>query len=178
MSTWVSMVMTRSWMPRARSTRAASSVVASPEAGASPSPAQATAARARTGSAMWRVVRIIGGSPGVEVRAAKVWTTPPDRHRIRYCMSSFSPTAVDPDAPMPATTLDPTDPDGWMRIRETLHRAADRLLDHVRDQRDLPVWQEMPDADADAAAAVLGAEGVGTDRAWRTLEEHILPFGV
>ncbi len=93
-------------------------------------------------------------------------------------MSSFSPTAVDPDAPMPATTLDPTDPDGWMRIRETLHRAADRLLDHVRDQRDLPVWQEMPDADADAAAAVLGAEGVGTDRAWRTLEEHILPFGV
>jgi glutamate/tyrosine decarboxylase-like PLP-dependent enzyme len=75
-------------------------------------------------------------------------------------------------------TLDPTKADDWAELRSTLHDAADRLLDHIRDQRELPVWQEMPDADADLVASVLGARGLGTRQAWHALEEHILPFGV
>jgi len=93
-------------------------------------------------------------------------------------MSRPPRTFTGPETLRPESTLDPTDAEGWARIRTTLHTAADRLLDHVRDQRDLPVWQEMPDADAHEAASVLGPSGVGTGRAWQTLEEHILPFGV
>ena len=75
-------------------------------------------------------------------------------------------------------SLDPTSRDEWESLRETLHEAADRLLDHVRDQRDLPVWQEMPDQVDESVARAIGADGVGTDAAWRLLHENVLPFGV
>ncbi len=75
-------------------------------------------------------------------------------------------------------TLDPADPSGWASLRATLHEAADRLLDHVRDQREIPVWQEMPDADAARITSLIGSEGAGVAEAWRALEEHVLPFGV
>ena len=53
-------------------------------------------------------------------------------------------------------SLDPSSPEGWESLRDTLHEAADRLLDHVRDQRDIPVWQEMPHPVAEAIAGDAG----------------------
>jgi glutamate/tyrosine decarboxylase-like PLP-dependent enzyme len=70
------------------------------------------------------------------------------------------------------------DPEDWESFRRLLHRAADRLVTHVRDQRHWPVWQEMPEAVASGLLDEVGAEGAGTERAWQLLEENILPFGV
>jgi glutamate/tyrosine decarboxylase-like PLP-dependent enzyme len=78
----------------------------------------------------------------------------------------------------PLATLDPSSPEEWEELRRTLHAAADRLLDHVRDQRQFPVWQEMPVEVAEHVGSLLGREGIGTEAAWRTLSEEILPFGV
>jgi len=78
----------------------------------------------------------------------------------------------------PTHSLDPTSPAEWAELRTTLHDAADRLLDHIRDQRELPVWQEMPDVVADSLGAAIRAEGAGTESAWRQTREQILPFGV
>ncbi len=75
-------------------------------------------------------------------------------------------------------TLDPASDEGWETLRATLHEAADRLLDHVRDQRHLPVWQEMPDAVEAAVANAVGPHGIGTEAAWEVLRENVLPFGV
>jgi len=74
--------------------------------------------------------------------------------------------------------LDPASPAEWEALRATLHAAADRLLDHIRDQRDLPVWQEMPEEVADALRNAIGTEGAGTEAAWTQAREHVLPFGV
>jgi len=78
----------------------------------------------------------------------------------------------------PSTCLDPTSPAEWESLRATLHDAADRLLDHIRDQRHLPVWQEMPDEVAEALREAIGTEGSGTEATWTQAREQILPFGV
>lgn len=75
-------------------------------------------------------------------------------------------------------TRSPLDPDDWEAFRANLMAAADRLVNHVRDQRHWPVWQEMPDSVADALLDPVTAEGLGAERAWEILEDRILPYGV
>lgn len=75
-------------------------------------------------------------------------------------------------------TRSPLDPDDWEGFREQLRAAADRLVDHVRDQRHWPVWQEMPDAVADRLLDPVTEAGAGAGRAWELLEDTILPYGV
>ena len=79
---------------------------------------------------------------------------------------------------VPPFDTSPLDPEDWEAFRDVLHGAADRLLNHVRGQRDWPVWQEMPDAVADGLEDAFGSEGMGPEAAWRVLEDRILPFGV
>lgn len=75
-------------------------------------------------------------------------------------------------------TRSPLDPDDWEHFRAQLRAAADRLVDHVRDQRHWPVWQEMPDAVADRLLDPVTETGAGAGRAWELLEDTILPYGV
>lgn len=77
--------------------------------------------------------------------------------------------------PRNASPLDPSD---WEDLRRHLHAAADHLLDHVRDHRQGPVWQEMPQQFADELLDPITRHGAGTGRAWELLRERILPFGV
>lgn len=83
-----------------------------------------------------------------------------------------------PLSPPSLETRSPLDPDDWDGFRAHLHAAADRLLDHLRDQRHWPVWQEMPDEVVGRLMDPVNAEGAGPGRAWQILEDTILPYGV
>ncbi len=67
-------------------------------------------------------------------------------------------------------TRSPLDPEDWERFRAELHRAADRLVDHVRDARHWPVWQEMPAEVVNGLSAPISREGLGAGEAWDLLE--------
>ncbi len=79
--------------------------------------------------------------------------------------------------PKPETSS-PLDPDDWEEFREHLSAAADRLVDHVRQQRHWPVWQEMPPQVSEHLLDPVGPDGLGAGKAWELLEDTILPFGV
>src|SRR3546814_19728359 len=49
-------------------------------------------------------------------------------------------------------TLDPAD---WEPVRALAHRIIDDAVDHLRDVRERPVWQEMPAAVREGFAAPL-----------------------
>ncbi len=80
--------------------------------------------------------------------------------------------------PPELTTRSPLDPEDWEAFRESLMAVADRLVDHVRDQRHWPVWQEMPASIADGLLEPISTDGLGAARAWELLEDRILPYGV
>lgn len=80
------------------------------------------------------------------------------------------PAALQADSPL-------TPPD-WEAFRRVVHDAADRLVNHVRDPRHWPVWQEMPEEVADALTDSFTSEGRGAKAAWETLRENVLPYGV
>ena len=45
----------------------------------------------------------------------------------------------------PARTEETLDPDDWEPLRELSHRIIDDAIDHLRDVRERPLWQQMPD---------------------------------
>ncbi len=56
------------------------------------------------------------------------------------------------DPPKIEEGLDPLD---WDELQSTAHQIIDDAISHVRDVRDRPLWQDMPDAVRNAYAAPL-----------------------
>jgi aromatic-L-amino-acid decarboxylase len=69
--------------------------------------------------------------------------------------------------------LDPAD---WERFREAAHRALDESLDYLRDVRDRPVWQPVPDAIKDQLRSAMPQEGSSFEDVYREFTQTILPY--
>lgn len=70
------------------------------------------------------------------------------------------------------------DPEDWEQFRSTLHAAADRLVDRLRDIDSAPVWRPVPQDAVQEMARALQGGGMGLQGAVETLEQSILPYGV
>lgn len=69
--------------------------------------------------------------------------------------------------------LDPLD---WERLRESAHRALDDAIDYLRDVRERPVWQPVPDEVKAALRAPMPEDGMPFEDVYREFAETILPY--
>lgn len=69
--------------------------------------------------------------------------------------------------------LDPAD---WERFRRTAHQAVDDALDFLRDVRERPVWQPVPDDVKERLRAPMPSEGSAFEEVYREFTETILPY--
>lgn len=69
--------------------------------------------------------------------------------------------------------LDPLD---WERLRESAHRALDDAIDYLRDVRERPVWQPVPDEVKAALRAPMPQDGMPFEDVYREFAETILPY--
>ncbi|MDA1101856.1 MAG: pyridoxal-dependent decarboxylase [Proteobacteria bacterium] len=70
-------------------------------------------------------------------------------------------------------TLDPSD---WESLRDLSHRIVDDAIDYMRDVRDRPVWQPMPDAVRATFNADLPTEPTPIEVVYRGLAENMMPY--
>lgn len=69
--------------------------------------------------------------------------------------------------------LDPTD---WERFRAESHRMLDAMLDYVRDVRERPAWQPVPEQTKAATHAAMPADGSSFEDVCAEFEQRILPY--
>lgn len=75
---------------------------------------------------------------------------------------------------MDSTTELTLDPEDWERIRAAAHQAVDQAIHNLRNIRQGPVWQPVPETVREALTSMdLPVEGAGFDTAWRELCESI-----
>lgn len=70
-------------------------------------------------------------------------------------------------------TLDPSD---WSDVRALAHRMVDDSIDHLRDVRERPVWQEMPAEVKAAFGAPLPRVPASLDDVYRQVTENLMPY--
>lgn len=68
------------------------------------------------------------------------------------------------------------DPQNWDEMRELAHRIVDDSIDHVRDVRQRPVWQPMPDQVKATFAKSLPDDPTPLGQIYETLAENMLPY--
>jgi aromatic-L-amino-acid/L-tryptophan decarboxylase len=73
------------------------------------------------------------------------------------------------------TTLDPRE---WESVRALGHRMVDDMLAHVRDVRERPAWQPMPQSARDALAADVPLSPGDLETIYADFLEHVLPYGL
>jgi len=71
---------------------------------------------------------------------------------------------------------DDLDPDDWEAFRGLCHTMLDEAIDHVRDVRDRPVWQPVPEAVKAAFTEPLPAEGQGLAAVCDEFRDTVLPY--
>ena len=69
--------------------------------------------------------------------------------------------------------LDPAD---WERFRETAHRALDDAIDYLRDVRERPAWQPVPEAVKARLRAGMPQDPSSFEDVYREFTESILPY--
>jgi len=77
------------------------------------------------------------------------------------------------DPPKIEEGLDPSD---WDDLQSTAHQIIDDAISHVRDVRDRPLWQNMPDAVRNAYAAPLPLESNALDDVYAELKSNLFPY--
>jgi len=68
------------------------------------------------------------------------------------------------------------DPDDWEAFRGTVHRAVDDLVDYLRDVRQRPVWQALPEQDKELFNEPPPHDGESLDEIYDDIRRHILPY--
>lgn len=68
------------------------------------------------------------------------------------------------------------DPPDWAELHSTAHQIIDDAISHVRDVRDRPLWQDMPDAVRKAYAAPLPLEPNALDDVYAELKSNLFPY--
>jgi aromatic-L-amino-acid/L-tryptophan decarboxylase len=74
---------------------------------------------------------------------------------------------------LPEETLDP---DNWEAARATAHLIVDEAISHVRNVRDRPVWQPMPDEVRSAFLTPVPALPSSLASVFGELTENLLPY--
>lgn len=73
----------------------------------------------------------------------------------------------------PEESLDPT---SWDEFRVHGHRVLDELIDWLRDVRQRPAWQPVPEDTRAALQAPLPEAGEGLEATWDDFRRHVLPY--
>lgn len=68
------------------------------------------------------------------------------------------------------------DPGNWERFRADAHEMLDAMLDYVRDVRERPVWQPVPQTTLDALKTPLPEAGASFADVYDDFAENILPY--
>jgi len=68
------------------------------------------------------------------------------------------------------------DPRDWEAFRAAGHRALDDAIDFLRDVRERPAWQEMPESAKERLREALPREPSEFSEVYRTFVETILPY--
>jgi aromatic-L-amino-acid/L-tryptophan decarboxylase len=74
---------------------------------------------------------------------------------------------------LPEETLDP---DNWEAARATAHHFVDHSISHLRDIRNRPVWQPMPDTVSNVFLAPAPTLPSALDAVFDELTENLLPY--
>ena len=69
--------------------------------------------------------------------------------------------------------LDPAD---WERFREAAHRALDESIDYLRELRERPVWQGVPEEVKAELRAPMPQDGAAFEEVYREFTQAILPY--
>ena len=70
----------------------------------------------------------------------------------------------------------PLDPASWDEFRGVAHAMVDHLVDQLASVSDEPVWQPLPEQSRRRLAGPLPREGVGEERVWQLVAEHVIPY--
>lgn len=70
-------------------------------------------------------------------------------------------------------TLDPGD---WEAFRQLSHRIVDDSLSYLRDVRERPVWQDMPDAVRQRYTAPVPQQGESVEAVYAELTRDLMPY--
>jgi aromatic-L-amino-acid/L-tryptophan decarboxylase len=73
-------------------------------------------------------------------------------------------------------STDDLDPQDWEAFRSLGHRMLDDMVDYLRDRRETPVWQRMPDAIRATLRAPLPADPASPAIIYERFRDTILPF--
>jgi len=68
------------------------------------------------------------------------------------------------------------DPDDWEAFRATAHRAVDDLVDYLRDVRERPVWQALPEPGKQLFNQPPPPTGESLDEIYDDIRRHVLPY--
>jgi aromatic-L-amino-acid/L-tryptophan decarboxylase len=68
------------------------------------------------------------------------------------------------------------DPDDWSAAQAVAHKIVDDAVHHLRDVRDRPVWQEMPERVRAAYLAPLPENPTPLDEVYREITENLMPY--
>lgn len=77
------------------------------------------------------------------------------------------------DLPTAEETLDPAN---WGHLQNTAHQMIDDAISHIRDVRDRPVWQDMPNAVRNSYSAELPLEPTALDLVYEELKTNMFPY--
>lgn len=77
---------------------------------------------------------------------------------------------------MSARPEESLDPASWEEFRAHGHQVVDELIDWLRDVRERPAWQAVPEETRAALQAPLPTAGVGLEATWEDFRRHVLPY--
>lgn len=69
------------------------------------------------------------------------------------------------------------DPEDWDGLRALGHRMLDDMVDHLRTQRQGPVWRPLPPAIRQSLRAPLASAGADPADVYERFRETVLPYG-
>lgn len=73
-------------------------------------------------------------------------------------------------------TEETLDPDDWHAMRETAFRAVDDAVTHLRDVRDRPIWQDMPQSVRSAYLTPVPEGPQPIAEVYQELKRHLMPY--
>jgi aromatic-L-amino-acid decarboxylase len=68
------------------------------------------------------------------------------------------------------------DPEDWESLRSLGHRMLDDMVNHLRDLRDGPVWQQLPPETRASFRAPLPVEGTPAEAVYDRFRATVLPY--